>query len=350
MPKTVLVLGATGMLGHKLVQVMAASDRHEVHASVRTPVPEAFRIEGVRYHPNVSLARGSAALRALLAELRPDVVVNAVGAIKQKDLAAALDETYFVNATLPHLIAVLNPNPEGKVIHFSTDCVFRGERGDYTEADRPDVEDIYGRSKACGELDYGRHLTIRTSIIGFEIGGHLSLLSWLFRQPSGSSRRGYRRAIFSGLPTRTLARTVADILERAPALHGLYHVASEPITKYDLLCRLNEAFELGVGDPRRGMTHQHNIRGVGEGTVWRRRPAHIDERFRRGQRTARGMCPRQRSWLGCHPDLDTASVKGADDGCVEEALLQAPQEVRHVRRDCSSYLSLMDGSNAAHPF
>jgi dTDP-4-dehydrorhamnose reductase len=244
MSRRILVLGGSGMLGHKLVQVLA-STRDEVHASVRRSVPDPFQRSEVHYHTDVDLSHGSSILADLLQSVEPDVVLNAIGAIKQRDISSALDQTFFVNGTLPHLIPALNPNRNGRVIHFSTDCVFRGDRGGYTEKDRPDVEDIYGRSKACGELDYGPHLTIRTSIIGFEFSSHLSLLSWLFHQPPRSTVGGYRRAVYSGLPTCTLARTVADVLEHGPDLHGLYHVASEPITKYELLVRINQAFDLG---------------------------------------------------------------------------------------------------------
>lgn len=245
MSRRILVLGGSGMLGHKLVHVLASTRRDEVHASVRQSLPEPFQRSDVHYHTAVDLSQGSGILADLLGAVEPDVVLNAIGAIKQRDLSAVLDQTFFVNGTLPHLIPALNPNRNGRVIHFSTDCVFRGDRGGYTEADRPDAEDIYGRSKACGELDYGRHLTIRTSIVGFEISSHLSLLSWLFHQPPRSTLGGYRRAVYSGLPTCTLARTVAEVLEHGQDLHGLYHVASEPITKYELLVRVNQAFGLG---------------------------------------------------------------------------------------------------------
>jgi dTDP-4-dehydrorhamnose reductase len=233
------------MLGHKLSQCMASSNGFDVHASLRTEGVEHWDDRwSVAYHPGIDFANGTAALRVLLQRLVPDIVVNAVGAIKQKDLHSALDETLFLNGSLPHALALLNPNPSGKVIHFSTDCVFVGDRGNYSEDDVPDAEDLYGRSKAIGELNYGRHLTIRTSIIGFELGSHLGLLSWLFRQKPASTLRGYTNAIFSGLPTPTLSRTVRDILLHQPELSGLYHVASEPITKYDLLRRISARFGL----------------------------------------------------------------------------------------------------------
>ena len=243
--RRVLVLGGSGMLGHKLAHVLSADPELEVHCTVRRAVPPAFAAPEARYHPGVDVSRGAAALKGVLETLAPDVVVNAVGAIKQKDLYSVVDETFYLNGTLPHLAALLNPNPAGRLIHFSTDCVFRGDRGGYTEADPPDAEDLYGRSKAVGEVGYGRHLTLRTSIIGFEVAGHLGLLSWLLRQPRPSVLPGFVGAIYSGLPTVTLSRTVLRIIREGDNLSGLYQVASEPIDKLDLLRRVSEALGLG---------------------------------------------------------------------------------------------------------
>lgn len=240
----VLIVGATGMLGHKLAHVLGADPGMEVHATVRRAPEPPVAASGVTYHPGIELGT-AAGFSPLLRELEPDVVVNAAGAVKQRDLYAAVDETFALNASLPHLLALLNPNPAGRVIHFSTDCVFAGDRGGYTEADRPDVADLYGRSKAGGELDYGPHLTLRTSIVGWETSGWLGLLSWFLAQPVGSEVRGYTNAIFSGLTTLSLSRLVGTLIRERPDLRGLYHVAAEPIAKFDLLARVDGALGLG---------------------------------------------------------------------------------------------------------
>jgi len=241
----VLVLGGGGMLGHKLAQVLGGSDDLDVHVTVRSRVPAAFAARAVTYHSGVDLGGGADAVRVVVERLGPDVVINAVGAIKHRDLASRIDETFAVNATLPHLLALLNPNPNARVIQISTDCVYTGSRGGYRESDPPDALDLYGRSKACGEVTYGRHLTLRTSMIGFEIANHLGLLSWFLAQPTRAVLRGYTAAVFSGLPTVTLGRLIRALILEHRRLAGLYHVASEPITKYDLLRRLDRAFGLG---------------------------------------------------------------------------------------------------------
>jgi len=242
----VLLVGGSGMLGHRLALELAGRAGLDVHVTVRRPVPEPFRAVGVRYYDGVDLGSGSGPIARLLGELAPDVVLNAVGAIKQKDLAANVDQSFFLNGVLPHSLALLNPNPAARVVHVSTDCVFRGNRGGYRQDEPPDAEDLYGRSKAMGELTYGRHLTLRTSIIGFELAGHLGLVSWFFRQRSGSRLPGYTAARYSGLTTGALSRTIADLLAGSPPRFpsGTWHLASVPISKFDLLGRLNAAFGL----------------------------------------------------------------------------------------------------------
>lgn len=240
----VLILGGTGMLGHKLVQVLSADPRLDVHCSVRAKPLVTFETRSATYHERIDVSRESD-LRTLITRCQPDCIINAIGAVKQKDLSNAMTETFFINGTLPHLIPLL-AHQKARVIHFSTDCVFAGDRGGYVETDLVDAEDLYGRSKACGEIGYGRHLTIRTSIIGFELSQRLGLLSWLFTQRRGLTINGYSEAIFSGLPTYTLAQTVRALLSADNALTGLFHVASKPIDKFNLLSRLNVRFDLGL--------------------------------------------------------------------------------------------------------
>lgn len=241
----VLVLGGSGMLGHRVVMELAAAGM-EVHATVRRPVPAPFRPAGATWHEGVDLGQGGlAALEALVHRLRPAVIVNTAGAIKQRDLASAVAETWYLNGLLPHAVALLASGVGARLITVSTDCVFDGSRGGYTERDAPDVEDLYGRSKAVGEVGYGAHLTLRTSIVGFELQGHLGLFSWLFSQRLGSELRGYRLARYSGVTTGYLSRVIiAQIMAPVP-LRGLWQVAAEPISKLNLLRQVTEKFTLG---------------------------------------------------------------------------------------------------------
>ena len=236
----VLILGAGGMLGHKVWEVFR--DRFDCLAAMRTRLPlplfdDERVIDGFDATNFDDVAR-------LIGEIRPDVVVNCIGVVKQ--LLAAHDPiaSITLNALFPHIVARACAEAGARMIHISTDCVFAGTRGHYAEDDVPDAADLYGRSKLLGEVVDGA-LTIRTSIIGRELRTSNGLVEW-FLSNRGGSVRGFTNAIFSGVTTAVLARILADVIEQHPGMHGLYHVAGAPISKYDLLMMLNAATEAGV--------------------------------------------------------------------------------------------------------
>lgn len=246
MPR-VLVLGGTGMLGHKVFQ----------HA--RDRFPETWcTIRGRREDSGlerIGLAAPATAIRehvdahdwdtvnGVLRELRPDVVINCVGIVKQREEARAAVPSITINALLPHRLAETLAAWNGRLVHVSTDCVFSGDRGNYTEADPSDAKDLYGRAKLLGEVTAGNAITLRTSMIGRELREHRSLLDWVLQQ-DGRTIKGYRRALYSGLTTIELARVICRVIQDHAALRGLYQVTSETITKYDLLTLIVDAFGL----------------------------------------------------------------------------------------------------------
>lgn len=185
------------------------------------------------------------AVDAILQNLRPDVVVNCVGIVKQRAEAKAALPSIMVNALLPHRLAATLAAWQGRLVHISTDCVFRGRRGHYTEDDPSDAEDLYGRTKFLGEVSEANAITLRTSMIGRELREHRSLLDWLLQQ-NGRIIRGYRRAFYSGLTTNELANVIVDLIDAHPTLTGLYQVTSDTITKYDLLRLIVETFGLDI--------------------------------------------------------------------------------------------------------
>ena len=185
------------------------------------------------------------ALEAILSAFRPEYVVNCVGVIKQRAEAVSPIPSITINSLLPHKLAQIVAHWGGRVIHFSTDCVFSGKRGCYVEEDLSDAEDLYGKTKFLGEVASANALTLRTSIIGRELTEHRSLLDWFLAQDH-KTVRGYRRVIYSGVTTNHLSELVASIIQEYAGLNGLYQVASEPISKYNLLCLLREAFALTV--------------------------------------------------------------------------------------------------------
>ncbi|SUD84901.1 dTDP-4-dehydrorhamnose reductase [Stutzerimonas stutzeri] len=239
----VLVLGASGMLGNAVIDVFSQDSSYEVWGTLRSA--SALRYFAVEHRARllvgVDVLDQDALVRAL-DMVRPNVVINCVGLIKQ--LADAQDplSTLPVNAMFPHRLARLCGLADIRVIHVSTDCVFSGRTGAYTESDPSDAEDLYGKSKFIGELHDLKHaITIRTSIIGHELNSNFALVDWFLSQKGAV--RGFAKAIFSGLPTVELASVIKDCVLTHPELHGLYHVAAAPITKLELLRLISRQYK-----------------------------------------------------------------------------------------------------------
>ena len=230
----VLVLGASGMLGNTALRLFSRSPGFEVHGTVRSPECLQLLPEEVRPLVRAGIdAQVPDRLALALSAVRPDVVINCIGMVKQRAQAEDPLVAIPLNALLPHRLARLCALAGARLVHVSTDCVFSGSRGHYTEADFPDANDLYGRSKYLGEVDYDNAVTLRTSVIGHELAGAQGLLGWFLAQ-SGSAK-GFRKAVFSGLPAVELARVMRDHVIPRPGLRGVYHVSADPVSKYDLL-------------------------------------------------------------------------------------------------------------------
>lgn len=240
-----LVLGGSGMLGHQVCRVL--SERTETWATFRDEPArhEQYNFISRKHALGGVYAEDVASVRSALESVKPDAVINCIGIVKQRDKARQAIPSIQVNALFPHQLADLCQEHTTRLVQISTDCVFSGLRGAYTEADVPDPVDLYGRTKLLGELNRPGCLTLRTSIIGWQLNTFTSLLSW-FSQQRGQRIKGYQRSIYSGLSTRVLANLISDLIETRPDLTGLYQVASEPISKYDLLITLRD--KLGWDD------------------------------------------------------------------------------------------------------
>ncbi len=231
-----LVLGASGMLGHRAVQVLAPG--LEVWGACRHAeslpdlgVPRERLLSGL----DATDPRSAA---AVVERVRPDVVINAVGIVKQRADAQAAVPAIQVNSLWPHLVADACERRGARLVHVSTDCVFSGTRGNYAEDDVPDAWDLYGRSKLLGEVtDRENTVTLRTSIVGWQLGEPMGLVGW-FAAHRGEPLRGYTRAVFSGLTTRALSELIRDVVLPAASLSGLWHVSAAPIDKHTLLVSL----------------------------------------------------------------------------------------------------------------
>ena len=235
-----LVLGAGGMLGHNLCRLLR--ERFEVWGTFRGDPREFERYNFIPQERTIGQidAQDQSTVRRALERVKPDAVINGIGIVKQRDEAKQAVPSIHVNALFPHQLADLCAERSVRLLQISTDCVFSGMRGNYTELDTPDPIDLYGRTKLLGELHRPGTLTLRTSIIGWQLNNYSSLLGW-FASQRGLRTKGYRHAIYSGFSTAVLSNLIGDILETRRDLTGLYQVSSAPISKFDLLTRLRDA-------------------------------------------------------------------------------------------------------------
>jgi len=238
----VALLGVSGMLGSMAYRLMSQQPSLAVFGTARSGETRRFFDEPLRKNIVSGVdAENPDALAGTLRDLRPDLVVNCIGVVKQ--LASAKDPLVAipVNSVLPHRLARFCDLLGARLIHVSTDCVFSGRRGNYRESDAPDAEDLYGRTKLLGEVDYPNAVTLRTSIIGRELSTRNGLVEWFLSEKGAV--KGFSKAIFSGLTTDELTRVMLEFVLDRPALRGTYHVSAEPIDKYRLLNILKQVYE-----------------------------------------------------------------------------------------------------------
>ena len=244
-----LILGGSGMLGHQLWRGLHA--QHDTWVTLRRPVADfaAHTLFDEAKAIQFDDITDDTALERALGQAKPEAVINCVGIIKQRDEASDEALTLRVNAEFPHRLAKRCGEAGARLIHFSTDCIFAGTKGNYTESDPSDATDLYGQSKHQGEVADAHSVTLRTSVIGHELGTNLALLDWFLSQRF-QAINGYTKAIYSGFTTLEMARIVDRILTQHTDLSGVWHVASEPISKFGLLqlCREKLGWE-GVIEP-----------------------------------------------------------------------------------------------------
>lgn len=225
----VLVIGATGMLGHVVYKYLKQQDKFEMFNSVyRTKLTEDSILCDLREEQQ---------LISLFDKVKPDIVINCVGALVQESKKRPSNAIY-LNALLPHKLKDFCDQHQAKLIHISTDCVFSGKVGNYAENDFCDADDVYGRSKALGEIAVEPHCTLRTSIVGPELKQNgTGLYHWFISQTG--EVHGYTKALWSGVTTLELAKAIFKVIDHE--LKGLYHVTNgQPISKFDLLTLFNE--------------------------------------------------------------------------------------------------------------
>ena len=240
----ILILGGDGMLGHQLFKHL--SKEHEVKVTLRQNLSAYEKIN--LFFPENTFAgidvRLTDQLSEVFGEFQPQAIVNAVGIIKQRLTSRESIPSLEINSLFPHRLAILCKAIGARMIHLSTDCVFSGTKGNYREEDPSDAVDLYGKSKYLGELNEQHCITLRTSMIGRELYRKKSLLEWFLAQKG--SIKGFKKAIFSGFTTQELSRIIEMILKQNPTASGIYHVSSDPISKYDLLSLINKRLQLPI--------------------------------------------------------------------------------------------------------
>lgn len=249
----VLILGGAGMLGHELLGQLRA--RHDTRVTLRQSL-EAYASCGLfdsgNAYSDVDVC-APGRVEQVLTDFRPDVVINAVGIVKQRPESHDSILSIEVNSLLPHRLALDCRAVGARLVHLSTDCVFSGERGGYAESDRPDPLDLYDRSKLLGEVTAENAITLRTSMIGLGLYRKSNLVDWFLTQKG--TIKGYRHAVFSGLTTAEIARVITLLIERHRKASGLYHLSAAPISKLDLLSKLRDKLSrkleiIPVDEPR----------------------------------------------------------------------------------------------------
>ncbi len=240
----ILILGGDGMLGHQLFKYLMTNHDVKVTLHQNLSFYHKFGLFNDRNAYCKLDVRNLDNLTGVLSDFNPHTVVNCVGIVKQRDAAREYIPSIEINALFPHRLANMCEDVNARLLHLSTDCVFSGEKGNYKEDDVSDAEDLYGRTKYLGEVQKNNCITFRTSMIGKELLRKKGLLEWFLSQKG--SIKGFKRAIFSGFTTQELSRIIEKMLVEYPEENGVYHVASEPISKFDLLNLIKEKLQLTI--------------------------------------------------------------------------------------------------------
>ena len=236
----IIILGANGMLGHSMLEELANAQNFNVYGIMRKEMPK-FSKKFICIYEKEMLS--DAFLTKIFEVYKPHILINCIGITKQKIESKNDMEVITINSLLPHRLNFLCQKYNSKLISFSTDCVFSGQRGNYTINDNPDPLDLYGRSKLMGEVHSEYALTIRTSMIGHELNFGKSFLSWIMAQKN-KKIKGYKNFIYSGVTTRYLSKFIHAMIADNAYIHGIWQLSSAPISKFHLLHMINNTYNL----------------------------------------------------------------------------------------------------------
>jgi dTDP-4-dehydrorhamnose reductase len=240
----ILIFGTTGMLGHTLFNYLGQNNS-DLNTFGLVRDESDFRLFTKRQAKKLISAKFDIRhedIRNIIEKVEPNLVLNCIGLIKQDNKSKSFIDSISINSLLPHIFSKVCDDKKIRLIHFSTDCVFSGTKGNYSEKDTPDCNDVYGLTKLLGEVNNPNHLTLRTSIIGHELKKNLGLLEWFLNEKN--EIKGFSNAIFSGLTTLEIAKFVKNFIIPEPNISGIYHLSSKPISKYNLLKMINDLYNV----------------------------------------------------------------------------------------------------------
>jgi dTDP-4-dehydrorhamnose reductase len=240
----ILIFGTTGMLGHTLFNYLGQNNS-DLNTFGLVRDESDFRLFTKRQEKKLISAKFDIRhedIRNIIEKVEPNLVLNCIGLIKQDNKSKSFIDSISINSLLPHIFSKVCDDKKIRLIHFSTDCVFSGTKGNYSEKDTPDCNDVYGLTKLLGEVNNPNHLTLRTSIIGHELKKNLGLLEWFLNEKN--EIKGFSNAIFSGLTTLEIAKFVKNFIIPEPNISGIYHLSSKPISKYNLLKMINDLYNV----------------------------------------------------------------------------------------------------------
>ena len=243
----ILILGGNGMIGHKMYQTISKIHK-DTWVTLRKSLSNYSYLN--IYNPekvidNIDLINFEN-ISNQLKILNPDIVINACGITIRRDIETLKSNSIILNSALPHFLNEWATFYNKRLIHFSTDCVFTGTKGDYLDNDNKDAYDLYGSTKSMGEVIDSKHaITLRGSMIGSELENKTELFEWFLKQKN-KTIKGFSKVIYSGITTIKMAEIVIKLIDQYPNLSGIYNISSQPISKYDLLKLFNKYFDINV--------------------------------------------------------------------------------------------------------
>jgi dTDP-4-dehydrorhamnose reductase len=243
----ILILGGNGMIGHKMYQLISKIyiDTWVTLRNNLSTYSFSQLYNSEKVVDNINLANFEN-LNYILFKIKPDIIINACGITIRRGIETLKSNSIILNSALPHFLNEWVTSNNKRLIHFSTDCVFTGSKGNYLDNDKKDAFDLYGLTKSMGEvIDSKYAITLRGSMIGNELENKTELFEWFLKQRN-IIIKGFSKVIYSGITTTKMAEIVIKLIDQYPSLSGIYNISSKPISKFELLKLWNDYFDINA--------------------------------------------------------------------------------------------------------